>query len=147
MEGADEVLAGGNVNGCFAAHGAVHLGHDAGGYLDKGDTAVVDAGEEACHVAHHAATKGYDETGAVVPGGYHFARQGFNGAEVFAGFSGGECMQAGGVAAFCQAVLYALCVKRGHIRVGDDGGLALEPYAAAQIAYGFQRAVGDMHII
>ena len=147
VESADEVFAGGDIYGSLATYGAIHLSHDAGGYLHKGDAAVIDAGQEPCHVAHHAASQGYHEGGAVVPGLYHFIGQGFDGAQVFAGFASGERMQAGGVAAFLQAGAHAPGIERAYVGISNDGGLAFEPRTAAKVTDGFQRTVLNMHFV
>lgn len=138
VEGADEVFAAGDVDCGLAAHGAIDLGHDAGGYLHEGDAAVVDAGDEACHVAHDTAAQGDNEAGAVVPFGDHFADDFFYSGEVFVGFSGGEAVQAGGVSAFFEALLNPAGVEGAYVGVGDDGGFAVEPGVAAEVADGFE---------
>ena len=58
VEGADEVFAGGQVDGDFAADAAVDLGEQGGGDLDEGDAAGVGGGDEADEVAGDSAAEG-----------------------------------------------------------------------------------------
>ena len=58
VEGADEVFAGGQVDGDFAADAAVDLGEQGGGDLDEGDAAGVGGGDEADEVADTPSTEG-----------------------------------------------------------------------------------------
>ena len=58
VEGPDEVLAGGQVDGDLAADAAVDLGEQGGGDLDQGDAAGVGGGDEADEVADDSRRRG-----------------------------------------------------------------------------------------
>ena len=62
-EGADQVLALGQVDAGLAADGRVDLAEQRGGHVHDGDAPVVDGGGEAGHVGDHAAADGHDRVG------------------------------------------------------------------------------------
>ncbi len=68
VEGADEVLAGEEVDAGLAAEGGIDLREERGGQANVADAAHVDGGEEAGDVADDAAAKGEKDGVAVGPG-------------------------------------------------------------------------------
>ena len=65
MEGADQVLAAGGVDGGLAADRRIYLGQQGGGDLHEIDAALVDRRREPGQVADHAAAEGHDQVAAV----------------------------------------------------------------------------------
>ncbi len=90
MEGADEVLAGEEVDAGLAAEGGVDLGEQRGGQADVADAAHVDGGEEAGDVADDAAAEGEQDGVAVGPGEGKLLGEGLDGGEALVRFAGGE---------------------------------------------------------
>ena len=134
-----QVLAAGQVHACLAAYGAVHLGHHGGGYLHKGDAAVVGGSRKACHIAHYAAAEGHHEAAAVVPGAYHFLCQHLDGAQGFVGLARFHDVRAHAVAGVLQAHLHLLAVQGVDVAVRYQCGLAGHAparYPEAQVAQG-----------
>lgn len=90
MEGADEVFSAGEVDGGFAADGAVDHGEERGGGLDDVDAAEPDGGGEAGEVPGDAAAEGDDGACAGEMAVGEGGEQLLYGGEGFAVFAGGE---------------------------------------------------------
>ena len=61
MKGADQVLAGFEIDADFAADRAVHLRQQGGGHLHERDAAQINRGDKSGQIAHDAAAQGDDE--------------------------------------------------------------------------------------
>src|SRR3954466_1443526 len=57
MKGADQVLAGPQIDTSLAADGRVNLGHNCGGDLDHINSAHVNRGEKPCDISDHASAQ------------------------------------------------------------------------------------------
>ena len=90
MEGADEVLAGEEVDAGLASERGVHLRQQRGGQADVADATHVDGGEEAGDVADDAAAKGEQDGVAVGPGKGELLGEGLDRGEAFVRFACGE---------------------------------------------------------
>ena len=90
VEGADEVLAGEEVDAGLAAEGGIDLGEERGGQANVADAAHVDGGEEARDVADDAAAEGEEDGVAVGPGESELLGEGLDCGETLVRFAGGE---------------------------------------------------------
>jgi len=97
IEGADEVLAFGEVDAGLAADGAINLSDERGGDVDEGDAAQVAGGDKAGDVADHSAADGDEKGAAVGAGADQSAGERFDGAEGFRAFAVVEEEDAAGV--------------------------------------------------
>jgi hypothetical protein len=124
VEGADEVLAAGGVDGGLAAHRGIHLGQEGGGDLDEVDAALVDRGGEAGEVAHHAAAEGDDHVAAVELQGQEAVADVGQPLPALGGLAGGNDDGLGGDAGGGEGVGQGLAMERPDGFVADDGGAA-----------------------
>lgn len=147
VEGAYEVFAGGDVNSCFAAYGAIHLSHYRGGNLNEWNAPVINGGNETCHVAHYTTTQSNHKAAAVVPGGHHFIGNLFYRTQVFALLAGFKNMQRGGVACIFQTLNDFFTVERVNVTVADDGCFAIQAESAGKVPHAVQRVVFHMHAV
>ena len=90
VEGADEVLAGEEVDAGLAAEGGIDLGEHGGGQANVADSAHVDGGEEARDVADDAAAEGKQDGVAVGPGEGKLLGEGLDCGEALVGLAGGK---------------------------------------------------------
>ena len=119
MEGADEVLAGEEVDAGLAAEGRVHLGEQRGGQADVADAAHVDGGEESGDVADDAAAEGEQDGVAVGPGEGKLLGEGLDRGKALVRFARGE-KEHGGLMGRRKAGEEGLVPERPDLRRGDD---------------------------
>src|SRR5689334_6738016 len=65
MKGADQILAGLQIDASLAADGRVNLGHNCGGNLDDIDSAHVNRGEKTGHISDNAPAQGDQHSVAI----------------------------------------------------------------------------------
>lgn len=147
VESADEVLAGGNVNGCLAAYRAVNLSHDGGGYLDEGYATVVDGGNKSGQISYYAAAQRYYKAAAVVTLRNHFVDNLLDRTQIFVLFPGLENMKGGAVAGIFEAVNDFFSVQGVDVAVADNGGFAVQAQATGEVPHAVQRIVFNMDVI
>ena len=68
MEGAGQVLAGGQVHGRLASHGSVNLGQERGRAVNDGDASLEQGSRQAAQVAHRPAAEGDEQAVALQAG-------------------------------------------------------------------------------
>ncbi len=120
VEGADQVLALGQVHAGLAAHRAVHLGEQGGGHLHERNAAKVDRGEEPGHVAGHAAAQGEDGVAAVKAALGQVAGQSFDGGQVLARLAVGKGEQLAVDTRGAERIRHLPAVERPDHVVADD---------------------------
>ena len=142
-----EVLPGGEINGCFAAHGGIHGGKQSRGNLNEADASQIACGGEACQIAHHAAAQSDDHVGA----GQLIFREKVQEIEenlpVFAFFPGGEYVGNHGETGAFQAFLGNCPVKRIDVALADDADFLRLPQLFRFRAQSGQQPLTDQNII
>ncbi len=148
VEGADEVLAGGEVDAGLAAEGRVDLGEEGGGQADVADAAHVDGGEEAGDVADDAAAEGEEDGVAVGAGEGELLGEGFDLGEALVALAGGE-EEGGGLLVCWEGGEEGFVPEGPDVGRGDDeefGGFVGGEFAEAGVE-GAEKAGGDGDVV
>ncbi len=119
VKGPHQIFAFRDVDPCFAAHGAVHLGQEGGRDLNKRDAAHVQRGQEAGNVAGHAPAKGNQAVLAVKAGGRQCTGQPGDGLQVLAFLAAGKRHQFGFQPGRGQGLQQGITVQGGDMIVAD----------------------------
>ena len=117
VEGPDQVLAPGGVDGGLAADGAVHLCQQRGGQLHEVDAALVDGRGKAGQVADHPAAQGGDHVPPVQGLGQQPVAEIGQALEALGLLPRGQDDQPGGDPAVRERRQHPVPVQPGHGRV------------------------------
>ena len=142
-----EVLPGGKINGCFAAHGGIHGGKQGRGNLNEADAPQVACGGETRQIAHHAAAESDDQVGAGQPVFREKVQKIEENLPVFAFFPGGEYIGNHGKTCAFQALFYSCAVKGIDVALADDADFLRFSQLFRFRAQSGQKTLTDQNII
>ena len=120
VKGADQILALREVHPGFAADGGVHLGQQAGRYLDKGDAAHIGRRHETGHIATDAAAQRDEHRFTIHPASGGLTQQLRDRREVFVFLAVGKTEQICLQALFFKRSQKFAAVESCHRIIGDD---------------------------
>ena len=122
IERAEEVFAGGQVNGGLAAYGGIDAGKQGRGYLNQFYAAQIGGGGKARKVAYHAAAEGEDHIGAGKAAFGEKIDHIYIGIYIFAGLACGKDVFGGAETGVYKRIFKPFCVERRYIGIGDNCG-------------------------
>ncbi len=147
VKGADEIFCGSKVDTDFAADGAVDLGQQGGGDLNKTDASEIGGGDEAGQVAHDSAPKGDDEGLAIQPVVRQFLVTAINNREAFRGFSRRDDDEARMEILCAEGAKDAVGVVRGDTGIRNDGASFSQIKPGTFAAQDIEQVIADSNAI
>ncbi len=144
VERADEVLAGGVVDGHFAADAGVNLGEEGCRHLDEGHTPHICGGDEPRKVPHHPAAEGDHRRAAVEPASDGLGEKGIRDGQRFRVLAGGNGGEVGAYAGLPQGGEGPVAIQGGDGSVGHHQDPVAERQSAHEGAEAAEAARGDM---